>query len=111
MTRYQPSSFRIRKSEQQVSEPEAIEKYGKENVKVYHTKFSAMFFDVFPPKEKKKQLTEFKILCVGKEEKVVGLHILGKGVDGMMQSFGLAVKTVATKKTLSPVVRLFRVFR
>jgi glutathione reductase (NADPH) len=80
-----------------------IEKYGKENVKVYHTKFSAMFFDIFPPEEKKKEPTEFKILCAGKEEKVVGLHILGEGVDGMMQSFGLAVKMVATKKDLSLV--------
>jgi hypothetical protein len=32
-----------------ISEPEAIKKYGKENVKAYHTKFSAMFLDVFPP--------------------------------------------------------------
>jgi glutathione reductase (NADPH) len=36
------------------SEAEAIEKYGKENVKVYHTKFSAMFFDVFPPEGKRR---------------------------------------------------------
>lgn len=43
-----------------------------------------MFFDVFPPEEKKKEPTEFKILCAGKEEKVVGLHILCKGVDGMI---------------------------
>src|SRR5271156_3034927 len=63
-----------------ISEPEAIKKYGKENVKVYHIKFSA------------------KIVCASKEEKVVGLHILGKGIDEMMQGFGLAVKMGATKK-------------
>jgi hypothetical protein len=36
-------------------EPEAIEKYSKKNVKVYHTKFSAMLFNIFPPEEKKKE--------------------------------------------------------
>lgn len=29
-----------------LTEPAAIEKYGKENIKVYRTKFSAMFYDV-----------------------------------------------------------------
>jgi glutathione reductase (NADPH) len=89
-----------------LTEPDAIKKYGKENVKVYHTKFSAMFFDVFPPEEKKKEPTEFKIVCAGKEEKVVGLHILGKGVDEMMQGFGLAVKMGATKKDFDSCVAI-----
>lgn len=29
-----------------LTEPQAIERYGKENIKVYHTKFSAMYYDV-----------------------------------------------------------------
>lgn len=29
-----------------LTEPEAIERFGKENIKVYHTKFSAMYYDV-----------------------------------------------------------------
>lgn len=89
-----------------LTEPEAIEKHGKENIKVYQTKFSAMFFDVFPPEEKKKEPTQFKIICAGKEEKVVGLHILGKGVDEMMQGFGLAVKMGATKKDFDSCVAI-----
>ena len=89
-----------------LTEPQANEQYGKDNVKVYHTKFSAMFFDVFPPEEKKKEPTQFKIVCAGKEEKVVGLHILGKGVDEMMQGFGLAVKMGATKKDFDSCVAI-----
>jgi glutathione reductase (NADPH) len=89
-----------------LTEPDAIKKYGKENIKVYHAKFSAMFFHVFPPEEKKKEPTEFKIVCAGKEEKVVGLHILGKGVDEMMQGFGLAVKMGATKKDFDSCVAI-----
>lgn len=89
-----------------LTEPAAVKQYGQENIKVYHTKFSAMFFDVFPPEEKKKEPTEFKIVCAGKDEKVVGLHILGKGVDEMMQGFGLAVKMGATKKDFDSCVAI-----
>jgi glutathione reductase (NADPH) len=31
---------------QGLTEPEAIERFGKDKVKVYHTKFSAMYYDV-----------------------------------------------------------------
>ena len=89
-----------------LTEPEAIEKYGKENVKTYHTKFSAMFFDVFPPEEKKKEPTEMKIVCQGPEERIVGLHILGLGVGEMMQGFGVAVKMGATKKDFDSCVAI-----
>jgi glutathione reductase (NADPH) len=47
------------------------------DVEVYHTKFSAMFYDIFPAEERAKNPTEYKIVCAGPDEKVVGLHILG----------------------------------
>lgn len=33
-----------------------------------------------------------KVICVGPEEKVVGIHIIGMGCDEIMQGFGVAVK-------------------
>lgn len=42
----------------------------------------------FPPEEKKKEPTEFKLVCLLPKEEIVGLHILGKGCDEMMQGFG-----------------------
>lgn len=87
-----------------LSEPEAEEKYGKGNVKVYTTKFSAMFYDVFPKEEKAKMPTQFKMICQGPKEEVVGLHIIGDGCDEMMQGFGLAVKMGATKKDFDSCV-------
>ena len=89
-----------------LTEPAAIEKYGKENVKIYQTKFSAMYFDVFPPELKKKEPTQFKLVCVGKEEKIVGMHILGMGVGEMMQGFGVAVKMGATKRDFDSCVAI-----
>lgn len=44
-----------------------------------------MFYDVYPKEEKAKNPTAFKVICQGKNEEIVGLHILGKGCDEMMQ--------------------------
>ena len=59
-----------------------------------------------PPEEKAKEPTQFKIVCEGPQEKIVGLHILGKGCDEMMQGFGVAVKMGATKKDFDSCVAI-----
>ncbi|RMZ90498.1 hypothetical protein DV736_g2284, partial [Chaetothyriales sp. CBS 134916] len=89
-----------------LTEPQAIEKYGKENVKVYKTRFSNMYYDLFPPEEKKKNPTAFKLICQGPDEHIVGLHILGDGTDEMMQGFGVAVKMGARKKDFDSCVAI-----
>jgi len=73
-----------------LTEPQAIEKYGKENIKTYHTKFTAMFYVPFPQEEKKNSPTEFKIVCQGPEEKIVGLHLIGLGVGEMLLPTGMS---------------------
>jgi glutathione reductase (NADPH) len=65
-----------------------------------------MFYDIFPQEEKKKNPTEFKIVCEGKEERVVGLHLLGLGVGEMLQGFAVAVRMGATKKDFDATVAI-----
>lgn len=89
-----------------LTEPQAIAKYGEASVKVYHTRFTAMFFDFHPAEEKKIQPSEYKIVCQGPEEKIVGLHILGLGSSEMMQGFGVAVKIGARKKDFDACVAI-----
>lgn len=89
-----------------LTEPQAISKYGKEAVTTYHTRFTAMFYDFHPAEEKKLQPTEYKIVCQGHEEKVVGLHILGLGSSEMMQGFGVAVKMGARKRDFDACVAI-----
>ena len=72
-----------------LTEPEAIEKYGKENVKVYSTSFTAMYYSMM--EREHKAPTKYKIVCQGPNEKVVGLHILGLGSGEILQGFGVAV--------------------
>lgn len=89
-----------------LTEPQARERYGDDNIKVYQTKFTAMFYDVIPAEEKPKNPTQMKLICAGPEEKVVGLHILGLGVGEMLQGFGVAVKMGATKKDFDSCVAI-----
>ena len=53
-----------------------------------------------------KQQTAMKLICVGADEKVVGLHIIGKGADEMLQGFSVAIKMGATKKDFDNVVAI-----
>jgi len=85
-----------------LTEPQAEEKYGKENLKVYTTKFSAMFYDVFPPEMKKKYPTQYKVICHGKDEVIVGMHILGDGSDEAMQGWGVVVRNVSFAPSTPP---------
>lgn len=50
------------------------------------------------PAEKPK--TYMKVVCVGEEERVVGLHIHGMAVDEILQGFGVAMRMGATKRDL-----------
>ncbi|XP_061107163.1 glutathione reductase, mitochondrial isoform X2 [Conger conger] len=76
-----------------LTEEEAIKKEGKENVKTYNTSFTPMYHAITTRKTK----CVMKLVCVGKEEKVVGLHMQGLGCDEMLQGFAVAVKMGATK--------------
>ena len=90
-----------------MTEPAAVSKFGQDNIKIYHTKFSAMFYDFHPAEEKKKlQPTEYKLVCAGPEEKIVGMHILGAGSSEMMQGFGVAVKMGARKRDFDACVAI-----
>ncbi|KAI9488204.1 glutathione-disulfide reductase [Zychaea mexicana] len=75
-----------------LSEAEAREKYG-DQVKVYNTKFTNLYYALLD----RKQANAFKLVVQGPDEKVVGLHLFGKGTDEMLQGFGVAIKMGATK--------------
>jgi glutathione reductase (NADPH) len=47
-----------------------------------------------------------KLICVGAEERVVGLHVIGQGADEMTQGFAVAMKMGATKKDFDDTVAI-----
>lgn len=87
-----------------LSEPQAIEKYGKDNIKVYKTGFTAMYYAMMEPEHKGP--TNYKLIVTGPEERVVGLHIMGQGSGEMLQGFGVAVKMGATKADFDSCVAI-----
>ncbi|KAJ5598897.1 hypothetical protein N7510_011847 [Penicillium lagena] len=89
-----------------LTEPQARQRYGNEHIRIYHTKFTALFYDVMTQGDKIKNPTEMKLICAGPGEKVVGMHILGLGVAEMLQGFGVAVKMGATKKDFDSCVAI-----
>ncbi|KAA6209090.1 glutathione-disulfide reductase [Avibacterium paragallinarum] len=85
-----------------LTEPQAIEQYGAENVKVYKSSFTPMYSAV----TQHRQPCRMKLVCVGKDEKIVGLHGIGFGVDEMIQGFAVAIKMGATKADFDNTVAI-----
>lgn len=85
-----------------LSEDAAVKKYGSENIKVYNTKFTAMYYSMLTEKSP----TRYKLVCLGPEEKVIGLHLIGDSSAEMLQGFGVAVKMGATKKDFDNCVAI-----
>ncbi|PUU84386.1 hypothetical protein B9Z19DRAFT_1060257 [Tuber borchii] len=85
-----------------LTQPEAEAKYGKDSLKIYETKFTAMYYSMLEHKGP----TAYKLICHGPEEKVVGLHIIGLGSAEMLQGFGVAVKMGATKQDFDNCVAI-----
>ena len=73
-----------------------------ESVKVYQTRFTAMYNAL----TERKQKTAMKLVTVGAREKVVGCHVIGPGADEMLQGFAVAIRMGASKKDLDDTVAI-----
>ena len=85
-----------------LTEEEAIKEYGQDNIKVYKSSFASMYSAV----TNHRQESRFKLITAGADEKVVGLHGLGYGVDEMIQGFAVAIKMGATKADFDATVAI-----
>lgn len=47
-----------------------------------------------------------KVVCVGEDQKVVGLHMVGLNVDEMLQGFAVALKKGVTLRDLHSTVAI-----
>jgi glutathione reductase (NADPH) len=85
-----------------LTEPEAHEEFGQEKVKVYSSSFTPMY-SVFAHQPSQ---TALKLVVVGEEERVVGCHAIGIGVDEMLQGFAVAIRMGATKQDFDNTVAI-----
>ena len=85
-----------------MSEMQAIEQYGEDAIKCYNSTFTPMYSAVTQHRQK----CTMKLVCLGEEEKVIGLHGIGFGVDEMIQGFAVAIKMGATKADFDNTVAI-----
>lgn len=86
-----------------MTEKEALAEYGEDQVTVYNSQFTALYQAIT---EDYRDPTRMKLICVGKEEKIVGIHSIGFGSDELLQGFAVAMKMGATKKDFDNTVAI-----
>ena len=84
-----------------LSESAARELHG-DAVRTYTTGFTPMYHALTDHKRR----VEMKLVCVGPEETIVGLHVIGMGADEMLQGFAVAVKMGARKRDFDDTVAI-----
>lgn len=85
-----------------LSEAEARQAHGDGAVRVYRSRFKPMQDSLAGRAE----MSLFKLVCVGDEERVVGLHAFGPGADEMLQGFAVAIKMGARKRDFDETVAI-----
>ncbi len=81
---------------------EAQARQRHERVRIYKTDFTPMRYAL----SNHAVTTAMKLVCVGEEERVVGIHLIGDNVDEMLQGFVVAVKMGATKADLDNTIAI-----
>ena len=84
-----------------LTEAEARARHG-DAVQVFTSTFVPMYHAMTIAKPK----TRMKLVTVGPERKVVGVHLLGPGSDEMLQGFAVAVRMGATKRDFDDTVAI-----
>lgn len=84
-----------------LTEAQAREKHG-DSIKVYKAEFTPMYA-VFAAHQQK---TALKLIVQGDNERVVGCHLIGLGVDEMLQGFAVAIRMGATKKDFDDTIAI-----
>lgn len=83
-----------------LTEQQAMEKHC--GISIYQSEFTPMRYALSDHGTR----TGMKLICAEKEEKVVGIHIIGDGADEMMQGFAVALKMGATKADFDNTVAI-----
>ena len=87
-----------------LSTKEAIEKYGEENLKIYQSKFTAMYYAMMDD-QKINHLLSTRSFVLDQKKKLL-VYIVGDSSAEILQGFGVAIKMGATKKDFDNCVAI-----
>ncbi|MGH8210015.1 MAG: FAD-dependent oxidoreductase, partial [Steroidobacteraceae bacterium] len=85
-----------------LTEAAARDEYGDDAVTVFTSSFVPMYYAMTSVKPR----CDMKLVTVGPEQRVVGVHIVGDGADEMLQGFAVAVRMGATKRDFDDTVAI-----
>jgi glutathione reductase (NADPH) len=84
-----------------LTEAQARKRHG-EAVRTYTTRFTDMYYAL----GEHRPATVAKLVCAGEDERVVGLHVLGRGADELTQGFAVALRMGARKRDLDETLAI-----
>jgi glutathione reductase (NADPH) len=84
-----------------LTEVEARAQHG-DAVQVFRTGFRPMLYALADMPQR----SLFKLVCVGEERRIIGIHLLGDGADEIMQGFAVALKRGITLDDLHDTVAI-----
>lgn len=84
-----------------LTEQQARSRHG-DQVTIHRSRFTPMQWALVGRREQ----SLMKLVCVGVEERVVGIHALGPGSDEMLQGFAVALKLGLRKRDLEATVAI-----
>ncbi|HEY5802556.1 MAG TPA: glutathione-disulfide reductase [Lysobacter sp.] len=85
-----------------LTENEARAAHGDEDVHVYRAAFRPMLHALADIPQR----SVFKLVCVGEERRVVGIHLMGEAADEILQGFAVALKRGITLQDLRDTVAI-----
>jgi glutathione reductase (NADPH) len=84
-----------------LSEQQARRRHG-DAVKV----FTSAFVPLYHAFTQRKPHAHMKLVTLGEEQKIIGIHVIGEGADEMMQGFAVALHMGATKRDFDDTVAI-----
>ncbi|CAL1329383.1 glutathione-disulfide reductase [Candidatus Providencia siddallii] len=85
-----------------LTEFQAIKKYGFNNVKIYTSTFNSMYTSI----TLQNIPCRLKLVCINDNEKIIGIHGIGFGMDEILQGFVVALRIGATKKDFDNTIAI-----
>jgi thioredoxin reductase (NADPH) len=86
-----------------LSEDDAIAKYGRDNIEVYHREFLPLEWSLSHERSSSSAFT--KVVCdKTPDENVLGIHYIGPNAGEVMQGYGVAMKDGLKFKKLTDTV-------
>jgi len=84
-----------------LTEAEARERHG-DGIQTYTNEFTPLSSALTPEKER----AAVKLVTLGEEERIIGLHVIGTGADELLQGFAVAIRMGATKRDFDETVAI-----